>query len=240
MISATALARGNAKTLKMLTPVPEPVYQVVQLFGNNVADFVKVIKSGVLKDYSEVNLNLGCPAAKIVKNHSGCWFMTDFARTRELVSACREATRSTGQRLSVKCRLGWDSDVAVPFATLCAECGIDRLIVHGRLGVAGYRGVADYDAIARVKAAVKIPVIANGDVRDRASAEHCLAVTRADGVMVGRALCGAPWRIRLDDTVPTAAEIEQLMALQAEWHNANPSDLIKHNLAYAKQIKHCQ
>ena len=240
MISATALARGNEKTLKMLVPVPEPVYQVVQLFGNNVADFVTVIKSGVLQDYAEVNLNLGCPATKIVKNHSGCWYMTDFDRTRELVTACREATRVTGQRLSVKCRLGWNTDVAVPFAVLCADCGIDRLVVHGRLGVDGYRGTADYTALARVKAAVKIPVIANGDVRDRASAERCLAVTHADGVMLGRALCGAPWRIALDDRTPPPAEIERLMACQATWHNGNPNDLIKHNLAYAKHLKRGQ
>lgn len=240
MISATALARGNAKTIKMLTPVPEPVTQVVQLFGNNVADFVTAIKSGLLTDYAEVNLNLGCPATKIIKNHSGCWYMTDFERTRELVTACRAATRATGQRLSVKCRLGWSSNVAVPFAKLCADCGIDRIVVHGRLGVDGYRGTADWLAITAVKAAVKIPVIANGDVRDRASAERCLTVTHADGVMLGRALCGAPWRIRLDDRVPTTAEIEQLRAMQQQWHLGNPSDLIKHNLAYAKQMKHSQ
>ncbi len=240
MIAATALARGNAKTVKMITTIPEPVYQVVQLFGNNVADFVTAIKSGVLKDYAEINVNLGCPAHKIVKNHSGSWYMTDFKRTRELLTACREATRATGQKLSVKCRLGWDTDVAVPFAQLCANCGVDRIIVHGRLGVDGYRGVADWHAIARVKAAVSVPVIANGDVRDRARAEHCLAVTGADGVMLGRALCGAPWRIRLDDCLPPADEINRLMDLQAQWHNGNPSDLIKHNLAYAKHLKHCQ
>ena len=80
-------------------------------------------------------------------------------------------------------------------------------------------------------------MIANGDIRDRASYEQCLAVTKADGVMVGRALCGAPWKIKLDDQVPTYERIIELMQLQRAKHNANPHDLIKHWLCYQKQLK---
>lgn len=241
MINATALVRQNAKTIAMLKPVhADGVRQVVQLFGREPQDFVTVIQSGLLKAYDEVNLNMGCPAPKIVKNHCGCALMKDLAVARQLIEMCRAATQQTQQSLSVKCRLGWDHDVAVEFAQMCEQVGVDRLVVHGRLGVDGYRGTADYTALARVKAAVQIPVIANGDVRDKASAEHCLAVTHADGVMLGRALCGAPWKIRLDDNLPTANEIEQCMALQDQCHIGNPSDLIKHHLAYAKQLKHCQ
>lgn len=255
MINATALARGNAKTIAMLKPVDaQGVRQVVQLFGREPADFVTVIESGLLQGYDEINLNMGCPAPKIVKNHCGCALMrsfaegqkrsvdgnrqmSDFDAARRLIELCHAATRKTHQTLSVKHRLGWDHDVAVEFAQMCVDAGAERLIVHGRLGVDGYRGTADYDGIARVKAAVSVPVIANGDVRDKASYERCLAETHADGVMVGRALCGAPWKITLDDTVPTYERIVELMDLQHRLHNGNPSDLIKHELCYQKQIR---
>ncbi|MCM1404676.1 MAG: tRNA-dihydrouridine synthase family protein [Prevotella sp.] len=238
MVNATALARGNAKTWAMLkTDQVDGVRQVVQLFGREPADFVTVLQSGRLNAFDEINLNMGCPAPKIVKNHCGCALMRDFDAARHLITICRDALRHTHQTLSVKMRLGWDHDVAVAFAQMCVTAGAERLIVHGRLGVDGYRGVADYAAIARVKAAVSVPVIANGDVRDRASYANCLAMTQADGVMVGRALCGAPWKINLDDQVPTYDRIVALMQLQRQRHNSNPSDLIKHWLGYQKQIK---
>lgn len=236
MVSATALARQNPKTIAMLHPVKGRVRQVVQLFGNNVADLEKVILSGVLKDYAEVNLNMGCPAPKIVKNGCGCKLMTDLALAKDMIVKCRAATKITKQKLSVKCRLGWAQNIAVEFAQMCQACGVDRLILHGRLGVDGYRGHADWDAIAVVKAAVKIPVIANGDVRDKASLQKCLAITHADGVMVGRALCGAPWRIKLNDKKPSARKIRQLMALQQKLHQGNPHDLTKHFLCYQKHL----
>ena len=238
MINATALARGNAKTIAMLkTESFAGVYQVVQLFGREPADFATVIKSGMLDAFDEINLNMGCPAPKIVKNHCGCALMRDLERARHLINVCREALRHQKQKLSVKMRLGWDKNIAVAFAQMCAQAGAERLIVHGRLGIDGYRGTADYQAIAQVKQAVKVPVIANGDVRDRASYEHCLSITHADGVMVGRALCGAPWKIKLDDQVPTYARIVELMQLQRAKHNASPHDLIKHWLCYQKQLK---
>ena len=238
MINATALVRDNAKTIAMLKPVTKAgVRQVVQLFGREPADFVTVINSGMLKDYAEVNLNMGCPAPKIIKNHCGCDLMRHLDDARHLIELCRTATKQSGQALSVKMRLGWDHDIAVEFAQMCERAGVDRLIVHGRLGVDGYRGTADYAAIARVKAAVNIPVFANGDVRDKISYEKCLLATHADGVMVGRALCGAPWKINLDDQVPTYARMVEIMQMQKCLHNGNPSDLIKHWLSYQKQLK---
>lgn len=238
MINATALVRGNAKTLDMLKPVLAPdVRQVVQLFGCEPADFVTVIESGLLKDYAEINLNMGCPAPKIIKNHCGCALMRNVENARHLIELCRTATRKTHQALSVKFRLGWDHDIAVEFAQMCVEAGADRLIVHGRLGIDGYRGTADYAGIARVKSAVTVPVIANGDVRDGISYQRCMESTHADGVMLGRALCGAPWKISLADEVPTYERIVELMRLQKSLHVGNPNDLIKHWLCYQKQLK---
>lgn len=238
MINATALVRDNAKTIAMLkTERVAGVRYVVQLFGREPADFVTVLESGLLQDYDEVNLNMGCPAPKIIKNHCGCDLMRHPDDAKHLIELCAAAVKKTKQALSVKMRLGWDRDVAVDFAQMCVAAGAERLIVHGRLGVDGYRGVADYAGIARVKAAVNVPVIANGDVRDAASCQKCLAETHADGVMVGRALCGAPWKINLDDQVPTYERIVEIMQLQKRLHNGNPSDLIKHWLFYQKQLK---
>lgn len=238
MVNATALVRGNAKTLAMLkTDKVDGVHQVVQLFGREPVDFVNVIQSGLLDAYDEINLNMGCPAPKIIKNHCGCALMRDLPRAQNLIELCCQALHHKHQKLSVKFRLGWDKNIAVEFAQMCVRAGADRLIVHGRLGVDGYRGTADYQAIAEVKASVNVPVIANGDVRDRASYENCLAITHADGVMVGRALCGAPWKITLDDSVPTYERIVELMQLQRQRHNGNPNDLIKHWLCYQKQLK---
>ena len=238
MINATALARGNQKTIAMLkTDQVAGVHQVVQLFGSEPADFVTVIQSGLLNAYDEINLNMGCPAPKIVKNHCGCALMKDMARAEHLIRLCRDAVQNTHHQLSVKMRLGWSENIAVEFAQMCVRAGAQRLIVHGRLGVDGYRGTADYSAIAQIKQAVTVPVIANGDVRDRASYAQCLAVTHADGVMVGRALCGAPWKIKLDDQVPSYDRIVALMQLQKKLHQGNPNDLIKHWLCYQKQLK---
>ena len=238
MINTTALARGNAKTLAMLKTDAVPgVRQVVQLFGTQPADFVTVIESGLLNAYDEINLNMGCPAPKIVKNHCGCALMRHLEQARNLIETCHHAVQKTKHQLSVKFRLGWDHNIAVEFAQMCEQAGANRLVVHGRLGIDGYRGTANYAAIAQVKKAVTIPVIANGDVRDQASYQKCLAETHADGVMVGRALCGAPWKIQLDDQVPTYERIVELMQLQKQLHNANPHDLIKHWLCYQKQIK---
>ena len=238
MINATALVRDNAKTIAMLkTERVAGVRYVVQLFGREPADFVTVIESGVLQDYDEVNLNMGCPAPKIIKNHCGCDLMRHPEDAKHLIEICAAAVKKTKQKLSVKMRLGWNENIAIAFAQMCVQAGAERLIVHGRLGVDGYRGVADYEAIARVKAAVKVPVIANGDVRDHASYENCLAITHADGVMVGRVLCGAPWKINLDDQVPTYERMIEIMQMQKRLHNGNPSDLIKHWLCYQKQLK---
>ena len=236
MISATALYMDNAKTKKMLRPVTGKVRQVVQLFGNNPKHFDAVIMSGMLRDYDEVNINMGCPAPKIVKNGCGCKLMTDIKKAEDIITACKAAVKHSKQKLSVKMRLGWDKNIAVDFAKMCEKSGADRLVVHGRLGIDGYRGTADYQTIAAVKAAVKIPVIANGNIVDKKSASDVISVTKADGVMTGRALLGHPWRIRLDESTPAPDEILKIIKRHIELHDGNKNELTKHLLCYCKAL----
>jgi tRNA-dihydrouridine synthase B len=232
MISATALYMNNIKTIKMLKPVPN-VYNVVQLFGNNPEHFRSVINSNILADFDEININMGCPAPKITKNGSGCKLMTDFEKAKEIISACKSHNKHS-KPLSVKMRLGWDKNIAYEFAKICEQAGADRLIVHGRLGKAGYSGAADYKAIAGVVSAVKIPVIANGDIKDEETAADCLKITNASGIMIGRALMGAPWKITFAH--PTAKQMKEIIKRHLLLHDGTFNELKKHLLFYCNSL----
>jgi tRNA-dihydrouridine synthase len=123
---------------------------------------------------------------------------------------------------------------------MCAECGADRIIVHGRFGIDGYSGVADYNAIANVVSAVTIPVIANGDMKDPDSIKRCLAITNADGVMIGRGLLGHPWRINPTAVPPSPDEIKRIIARHIELFTADNrpfAEFKKHALYYCNAIK---
>jgi tRNA-dihydrouridine synthase B len=240
MISAAALYRGNEKTKGMLGIVTG-ARNVVQIFGNKPEYFASVIMSGVLDDFAEININMGCPAPKIAKDDSGCTLMRNLALAKKIIAACRDAIKKHGKKqiLSVKMRLGWNKNIAVHFAQMCESAGADRVIVHGRLGIFGYSGDVDYNAIAEVKSAVKIPVIANGNITDEPDARRCIAVTRADGVMVGRALLGSPWKINMDGRTPPKDEMKKIIKRHIELFTAggdNFADFKKHALFYCNSL----
>jgi len=188
MISVTALFHGNEKT-KMMLRESKPEQTVIQLFGKNPEHYKTVIESGVLDAFKEININMGCPARKITSNGDGCALMRNVGLARSIIEACV----STGRKISVKFRLGFAENTSVEFAKMCESAGASRIILHGRFGVQGYSGVADWDAIAEVVKAVKIPVIANGDIRNVDDLQKCAEVTEAAGFLVGRALIGCPW-----------------------------------------------
>jgi tRNA-dihydrouridine synthase B len=235
MISCTALYMGSAKTQAMLRCADRKVYQVVQLFGADPKHFYEVIRSGVLSGYDEININMGCPASKIVKNGSGCVLMRDIGKARDIISACAAAVKESKQKLSVKMRLGQDHINAAEIAGMCESLGIDRIIVHGRLGADGYSGNSNYNEIAKVVSAVNIPVFANGDIRDHESAMRCLEITKAAGVMMGRALLGAPWKIKLNrDT--SISKMKEIIKRHAELHEGSFGELKKHFLYYCSSL----
>ena len=195
MVSCNGIHFRNDKTLAMLQTLEDERPIAIQLFGSNPiicaqsAKFVEDLGTAAVIDF-----NLGCPAPKIVKNGEGSALMKNPKLVGEIFSAIRKATTLP---ISAKIRLGFDEENlnAVEIAKILESCGVDFIAVHGRTRQQFYSGNANWEEIAKVKAAVKIPVIANGDVKDFDSLDKILEVTKADGVMIGRAAQGNPWII---------------------------------------------
>ena len=193
MVSSTGIHYKSQKTYEMLDFTNEELPISVQLFGSNpeyVAEATEYVSS--LKNVAAIDFNLGCPAPKIVKNGEGSALMKNPKLTEELLKALR---RSTSLPVSVKMRIGFDSEHinAVEIAKIAEASGINSITVHGRTREQYYSGKADWSEIAKVKKVVKIPVIANGDVRDESSLNAIINEIGADGVMIGRAAMGNPW-----------------------------------------------
>lgn len=194
MVSANGIHYRNEKTLEMLQTAEAERPIAIQIFGSSpatcaeAAAFIENLGTAAVIDF-----NMGCPAPKIVKNGEGSALMKNPKLAGEILSAIRQAVKIP---VSAKMRLGFDENFnAVEIAKVAEESGVDFIAVHGRTRPQFYSGAANWDEIAKVKAAVKIPVIANGDVRDFDSLDEILKVTGANGVMVGRAAQGNPWLI---------------------------------------------
>ena len=195
MISAKGLLFMSKKTRALYLPQEGDTPYCVQLFGSEPQTLAKAV-SIVEQDLGEtllcIDLNMGCPAPKIAGNGDGSALMRDPALAGEIVRAAAQAAHVP---VSVKFRKGWDAahENAETFARVCEENGASYLTIHGRTREQMYSGVADRACMARVKQAVKIPVIANGDVHDAASARDTLRETGCDGVMIGRGALGNPF-----------------------------------------------
>ncbi|MBR4903506.1 MAG: tRNA dihydrouridine synthase DusB [Selenomonadaceae bacterium] len=195
MVSAAGIHYRNEKTLAMLETVKEERPAAIQLFGSDpaicaeAAAYVEELGSAAVIDF-----NSGCPAPKIVKNGEGSALMKNPALLEKILSAVKKSVKLP---VSVKIRLGYDAENinAVEVAKRVENAGVDFIAVHGRTREQFYSGAANWEEIAKVKAAVKIPVIANGDVKDFDSLDKILAVTNANGVMIGRAAQGNPFII---------------------------------------------
>ena len=195
MVSAAGVHFRNEKTLAMLATCAAERPVAIQIFGSDpaicaeAAAYVEQLGSAAVIDF-----NAGCPAPKITKNGEGSALMKNPALLEKILSAVKKSVKLP---VSVKIRLGYDANNinAVEVAKRAENAGIDFITVHGRTREQFYSGAANWEEIAKVKAAVQIPVIANGDVRDFDSLDKILAVTKADGVMIGRAAQGNPFII---------------------------------------------
>lgn len=195
MISAKGLLFMSEKTRALYLPQEGDAPYAVQLFGSEpetLAKAVKIVERDLGEKLCSIDLNMGCPAPKIAGNGDGSALMRDPALAGRIVRATVDASHVP---VSVKFRKGWnaESENAEEFARVCEENGAAFLTIHGRTREQMYAGLADRACMARVKRAVKIPVIANGDVHDAKSALDTLRETGCDGVMIGRGALGNPF-----------------------------------------------
>lgn len=191
MVSAKALSMNSKKTEELLFSTSEETPIAVQLFGHEEEAFKLAIESGKLDKFDIIDINMGCPAPKIVGNREGSFLMTEIDHARRIIETCVQATTKP---VSVKFRSGFDENniVAVEFAKMCETAGAAFITVHPRTKTQGYSGTADWNIIKEVTKAVKIPVIASGDIKSTEDVDYLIKECGAAGVMIGRASLGRP------------------------------------------------
>lgn len=184
MVSAKGLHYGSENTEKLLLTGAEERIKAAQIFGNDPAIMREACESQALAPFDVVDINMGCPMPKIYNNGEGSALLENIPLAAKIVEECKKS----GKRITVKMRIGLTEErlVGVPFAKACEEAGADLITVHGRTREKIYAGEPHYDEIAKIKAAVKIPVIANGGINCVADAEKMLDLTGADGVAIAR------------------------------------------------------
>lgn len=210
MVSAKALTFGDKKSARLIAGGGGEAPYGVQLFGAEPETMGEA--AGLIQKYQFdfIDINMGCPAPKITSSGAGSRLMLDPDLCGRITEAV--AKNSGGHPVTVKLRAGWDSEhvTAVAAAKACEAAGAAAIAVHGRTREQMYTpGTVDWNVIAAVKAAVKVPVIGNGDIASAADALAMMQATGCDGVMVGRAALGDPW---LFGEIKAALAGEQLPA----------------------------
>lgn len=193
MVSSRAICYDDQKTWNLINQENEKRPVAVQIFGSEPDIMAKAAKK--IEDKADIiDINMGCPAPKVVKNGDGSKLLLNLDLAEEIVSKVVEAVKKP---VTVKLRKGWDNEnnVAVEMAKRIERAGAKLITIHGRTRKDFYSGHVDLDTIKQVKYSVSIPVIGNGDVKIAQDAIKMFEYTSVDGIMIGRASLGTPWQI---------------------------------------------
>lgn len=191
MVSSKAIYYNDTKTKLLMNTQGEQRPISMQIFGSDEETMGYAAK--YISELADiVDINMGCPAPKVVKNGDGSKLLLDIKKAENVI---KSVVKNSKKPVTLKIRKGWDSNniVAVEFAQMAENAGISAITIHGRTRAEMYSGKVDLDIIKKVKENVRIPVIGNGDIVDEESALKMFEYTGVDGIMIGRGVFGNPW-----------------------------------------------
>ena len=189
---------ASLKTSRRANHDGEPGPIAVQIAGTEAQMMADAARYNIDRGAQIIDINMGCPAKKVCNKWAGSALMQDEPLALEIIAAVVAAAQPHGVPVTLKMRTGWcDAQKnALNLARAAENAGVQMVTVHGRTREQGYKGLAEYDTVAAVKAAIKIPVVANGDIDSPEKARDVLQFTGADALMIGRAAQGSPWIFR--------------------------------------------
>ncbi len=220
---------NTLKTSRRANHEGEPGPIAVQIAGTEAAMMAEAALFNIDRGAQIIDINMGCPAKKVCNKWAGSALMQDEGLALQIIEAVVNACAPRNVPVTLKMRTGWcqSHKNAVSIARDAERAGVQMVAVHGRTRDQGYKGAAEYDTIAAVKAALRIPVVANGDIRTPEQARDVLRITGADAIMVGRAAQGRPWIFReiahfLDTgeylAPPLVSEVKRLLVAHLHDH----------------------
>ena len=229
MASAKAMLHNDQKTKRLLNTEGEKRPISFQIFGSDEESMGYSAK--ILSKFADIiDINMGCPAPKVVKNGDGSKLLLNLEKAKSIMS---QVVKNSDVPVTVKIRTGWDKEhiVATEVAKMAEELGISAITIHGRTRSEFYTGRADWEVIKRVKESVNIPVIGNGDVWNEETAHQMFEETGVDGIMIGRGSFGNPWIFR---NIRYFLETGKKLPLPS---NQEKLDIIKEHICLAVEEK---